>query len=517
MALIAPRQATGPESSSRWNVIRWLDLKRLFLVAILLALLIPAIQPVTDPDFWWHLTAGNWILDHHAVPRYDLFTFTVPDHRWITHEWLSEVFLAMLFRIGALPLVSITLGLITALGFVVIWRAIDRQVNFIIAGLSVALGVAVANPIWGPRIQMITFVLTALTYLWIKRFCESNGRGIYFLPALIVLWANLHAGFFIAYVLLGVTFVAEAVKVRLGHPQHLAPRRLGHLALIGVAGLAAAVVNPNGWDIYPYALQTQVSPVQQQFIAEWLSPNFHLPEVRFFEAALLLLLAGLALARRIDLRQFLLLVVGVVLALQSVRHLALFVIVAIPPLATYLQQAWQRFRPGLKARGMPSNSFTFSVNMLVLLLLLLTVTAASAPVFRQPLGGKRVEKDFPVKAADFIAAHPPPGHMLDQYGWGGYLIYRLYPGQHVFVYGDAAVEGDQLLLDYAHLTYLSPDQAGLLAKYDINWVIFKSDQPIITELRRDPTWFQLGVFGQATILMRETPENRSFASVARLP
>jgi hypothetical protein len=64
-------------------------------------LLIAAIQPVPDPDFWWHLPTGNWILSHHAVPRHDLFTLTVWDHRWITHEWLSEVILALLYAAGA--------------------------------------------------------------------------------------------------------------------------------------------------------------------------------------------------------------------------------------------------------------------------------------------------------------------------------------------------------------------------------------------------------------------------------
>ena len=66
-------------------------------------MLIAAIQPVTDPDFWWHLPTGNWIISHHDVPRHGLFAFTVLDHRWITHEWLSEVMLAVLYAVGRLP------------------------------------------------------------------------------------------------------------------------------------------------------------------------------------------------------------------------------------------------------------------------------------------------------------------------------------------------------------------------------------------------------------------------------
>ena len=111
--------------------------------------------------------------------------------------------------------------------------------------------------------------------------------------------------------------------------------------------------------------------------------------------------------------------------------------------------------------------------------------------------------------------------MLNVYGWGGYLIYRLYghtPAQPVFIFGDAALDGDQLLHDYSHLQSLGSDQPQLLARYQINWVIFHSDDPIITELRQDHNapghvgWFELGSFDKATIMLRDTPENRAYAA-----
>jgi hypothetical protein len=501
------------------RLYRWLDLPRLFTLAILLVLLIPAIQPVTDPDFFWHLTTGNWILSHHDVPRHDLFTFTVPNNRWIAHEWLGEIAMAALFAIGKLPLLSLGLGAVTAAGFVLIFRAIDRRVNFLIAALALALGVAASNPIWGPRLQMVTFALAALTYLWIRRFCEEEGRALYALPLVMLVWVNLHGGFVIAYVFLGVAFAAEVLKYFLNRPNALTLRRLQHFALIGVASVAAAIFNPNGWDIYLYPFQTQLSGVQQKLIVEWFSPNFQLPEIRVFEGMLFLLLIGLALARRIELRQFLLLLVGLALALQSVRQLALFTIVAVPVLADIWQQAWERIRGNrlLRTRT-PTNALTFTLNAVVLVAVCVTVLVASVPSLVQKIDGKLIARDFPVKAANFLAAHPPPGRMLNSYGWGGYLVYRLYPGQPVFIFGDAALSGDQLLKEYAHLTFLSPDEPALMDKYQVNWVIFNSGDPIITALRQDHNapghtgWFELRTFDKATILMRDTPENRGYAA-----
>lgn len=517
--------ASPPHLQAQSALFRWFDLQRLFSLAILLILLIPAIQPVTDPDFWWHLTTGNWILSHHDVPRHDLYTFTVPDHRWITHEWLSEALLAVLFALGRLPVISYVLGLVTALGFVLIWLAIDKRVNFVIGGLVLALGVAAANPVWGPRVQMITFALASLTYLWIQRFCDGRSRALYALPLVMVFWANLHGGFVIAYVFLAVAFLAELGKTVLRRSDAMSGVRLKHFGIIGLLSVVAAVINPNLWNIYLYPAQTQFSGVQQRFIVEWASPNFHLPELRFFEAMIFLTLVTLALARRVDLRQFLLLLTGLGLALQSVRQIALFVVVAVPPLADYTQQAWDRLRPRLSFRPPPANPLTFALNSIVLVLVLGVVIVATLPSVVQRVDSKLVARDFPVRAADFLQAHPPPGHMLNQYGWGGYLIYRLYPDQRVFIFGDAAVTGDQLLRDYAHLVYLNLDQSALLDRYDINWVIFKSDDPLVTELRQDRSvpghigWFELGTpgtFGQAAVLMRDTAENHAYATRAEL-
>ncbi len=487
-------------------------------------MLIAAIQPVTDPDFWWHLTTGNWILAQHAIPRHDLFTFTVSNHRWITHEWLSEVLLAVLFAIGRLPLVSLALGAITAAGFLFVYLAIDRRVGFVIRGLTLVLGVAAANPIWGPRIQMITFALSALTYLWVKRFCEGRSRALYALPVVVLLWVNLHGGFIFAYGIVGVALAVEAAKYALHRRDAMPLSRLRAMAYVLLASIAIAVVNPNGWDMYLYAFATAGSAAQQKLIVEWFSPNFQMSQMWAFEAMIFLIIGALALARRVQAWPFLLMLVGLGLTLHSVRNLSLFMLLAVPPLADYAQQAVERLPWRPKRRAARANALTFALNSLLLLALVLVVFVASAPSLLQRIDGKLVARDFPIKAADFLVQHPAPGHMLNVYGWGGYLIYRLSgrsPAQPVFIFGDAALDGDQLLKDYSDLQSLAPDQAALLDRYQINWVIFHSDDPIITELRQQHSapgqvgWFELGTFDKATIMMRDTPQNHEYAAAAR--
>ncbi|HZB97033.1 MAG TPA: hypothetical protein VE219_00390, partial [Candidatus Sulfotelmatobacter sp.] len=69
----------------------------LFLTAVLLLGALPLISEIRDPDFWWHLRAGQLILERHALLGNDPFTYTVPASRtWTMHEWLTEVMFAAL-------------------------------------------------------------------------------------------------------------------------------------------------------------------------------------------------------------------------------------------------------------------------------------------------------------------------------------------------------------------------------------------------------------------------------------
>lgn len=497
-------------------------LARTFLLAVGISMVAAAVGPVEDPDFWWHLKTGQWIWAHGGLPRQDLFTHTVAAHAWVTHEWLSELLIAALFWIGRLPGVSIGLGAVTLAGYFLIYRRIDRrQIGFVAAGLATALGVFAGGPVWGPRVQMITFALTALLLLWIRRFCEGRGRALYFLPLLIAGWANLHAGFVVAFGFLGLALVAELIRFALRRPGALEARRLRHLGLISVAGLAAALVNPNTYNIYAYPFQTQVSQVQQRLIVEWFSPNFHNGDLRLYELMIFAIVVLLPFARRISLREFLFFVASLALSLQSVRHIALFVAGSTPLLAQLMQDAWER---ALAARGWrwrwvePRFAGAGLVNLLLLAGVMAVVFSfAGLRVLPRQVDGYAVRKDFPVAAADFVARTHPPGQMFNEYGWGGYLVWRLYPDYPVFIFGDAALMGDAFLGEYAEVEAPQLHFEKVLAKYEVSWVIFRSSGVLITTLGESPRWAPVYRDQTATILMRRTPATSDYLAAHTLP
>src|SRR5690242_11226257 len=70
-----------------------------------------------DSDTGWHIRTGQWILQHLAVPRQDLFSFSKPGGEWFAWEWLSDVLFALAHRYAGLAGVVLLAGLLIALTY----------------------------------------------------------------------------------------------------------------------------------------------------------------------------------------------------------------------------------------------------------------------------------------------------------------------------------------------------------------------------------------------------------------
>lgn len=480
---------------------------------MLIALVVAAVQPVSDPDFFWHLKVGQWILQHHDVPHHDLFTYTVSNHVFITHEWLSEVIMAALAGFGGPAAVSLYFGLVTWLGFLGLVLTM-RRVSYLIAGLALFLGVATANPILGPRTQMETFTLAIALVLLTRRYEDTGDvRWLYPIPPMFILWVNLHAGFTIGLVFCAAALVGRLIS-RVG--DSVAERRPGPsarpLAIAFVLSTVAVLLNPNTYRIYIYAVETQFSPAQQKFIVEWFSPDFHDVHLLPFEVMLLLMGVLLATSRRRPTATDAFLVLGgTVLALHSVRHIALFVAVATPVLAELAMGLWEAWRDRLPPLREPRPGPGLGLlNGVILLVVLLPVLLVAAPAAATGLRSKRVAQDYPVGAVDYLEKDLPPGNMFNQYGWGGYLVYRLWPTEHVYVYGDAAVMGDPFLEEFHSVEVIHPDFRQVLDRRAVTWVIDSPGVPLMVALAQTPEWVLVYSDHEATVMVRRTPATQDW-------
>ena len=480
------RSARGPEL----NLAERFSARTLLIGGVMIVIVGLFVGAEQDPDFWWHLRIGRWIVENGRLPTTDIFTFTASSHVWTDHEYLTEILMWLIYaNLGLAALVAV-FGLLTWAGFWLMYLQV-RRLPFVFVGLGLAIGALAGSPIWGPRAQMITFALSCLELYWLQGYLSGRSRALNFFPFVMVLWANLHGGWVIGFVWLGVALVAELLMWAWDQDNPAYRMHVRRLAIITAASGLAVAATPHFLSLYPYPFQTEGSVAQQRLIVEWFSPDFHQVFLRPFEAMVFLLLAGFAL-RRPTLYEFVLVAAAMFLALQSVRNVALFVAAATPVLITTYSAWWKDFSAARKWKSTLTPRPAFAVITAAVLVLILGVTAlrvgnAISPAKQQSLDAA----SYPLGAADWLASHPEVGtHMYNQYGWGGYLAYRFYPqkNRQVFIFGEAALMGDNLLNEYEDVQTLRSDWKRILDKYGVDYVVYNKGEALSNVLATQPDW-----------------------------
>ncbi len=489
------------------RLIDWLTARTLLLGGVMIVILFLFIGSEQDPDFWWHLRIGHWMVENGRLPSTDIFTYTVPSHVWTDHEYLTEILMWLTYSKLGIAALCVAFGLLTWAGFWLIYAQVRRQ-PFVIVGVGLAIGAIAGSPIWGPRAQMITFALSCLELYWLQGYLSGRSRALNFFPLVMVAWANLHGGWVIGFVWLGVALVAKlaAWVADRENPAHRMHVRF--LAVIGAASAVAVAATPHFLSLYPYPFQTEGSVAQQRLIVEWFSPDFHQFFLRPFELMVFLVIGGFAL-RRPSLYEFLLAAVALFLALQSVRNIALFVAAVTPVLINTYSSWWKGFAGSRKwTLDIPPRP-EFAVVTAIVLVLILGLTAFKVTGSISPSRQQQLDTTtYPVAAADWLAAHPEVGtHMYNQYGWGGYLAYRFYPQQNrrVFIFGEAALMGDGLLNEYEDVQTLRPDWRQVLDKYGVDYVVYNKGEALSNVLATQPDWTLVYEDDVAVIYVRKAP------------
>ncbi|HWW10553.1 MAG TPA: hypothetical protein VNY76_09935, partial [Candidatus Acidoferrales bacterium] len=328
--------------------------------------------------------------------------------------------------------------------------------------------------------------------------------AIYFLPIAIAVWANFHAGFVYAFLLLALTALCELVLwgVDRSRREHLVAAR--QLAIVLGVSAAAALLTPWGPSLYYYIWLTQTSGTLSNFTAEWLSPNFHHLNMVAFLLTIFIFGGGLAFYRP-RLHQLVIAIVTLGLALQAQRNILLFIAAATPVIAWCYGAAWNEYGVGKRLqdwlRPRPKDLQLVAATGLVVAVI------AVAAFVGDGLGKQAASTraNFPAAASDWLATHPDTGsRMFSDVGWSGYLNYRFYPQQNrsVFMLGDPTLVGDALMRQYTDITTLSSDWQQLLDQYRVDYVVFEPDTALASALDLSPGWHRAYSDSVAVIWLR---------------
>ena len=486
-----------------------LSFRNVFPLAFFLMIFALAIRQSAfiDPDLWWHLQTGQDIVTSRAIPQVDIYSFTKAGSEWVTHEWLSEVLIYGIFRfVGWAGLLIVFSGLITAAFYLTYRRCTGKPY---IAAATILLAVVASSPLFGVRPQMITLLLASIFITLLGQY-SSDGlpKPLYWMAPLMLLWVNFHAGYALGLGLI----VLYTVTLAIDRKWNLIPR----LALMLIACTAVVPLNPNGFRMFSYPLETLRSPSMAAFIQEWASPDFH--KAMFLPLALFLfvLFGALALSpKRARAGEVFLVFVTGLAALRSARHIPIFALIAAPILA---EQVWALISArGWDVRLLAPEGSTPRSAVVFALLLLLAPAALDVALIKHFVSNQPAYEamNYPRAAVDFLAKKQLPGPVYNRYGWGGYLIRRLHGEYPVYIDGRADVYGDKFMYEAFNTHDGGNGWQGSLDRYSIRTVLIEPDVPLASLLRADEQWQNVYEDQQAVIFTRAGANDTYQAAVQR--
>jgi hypothetical protein len=395
-----------------------------------------------DGDSWWHLAAGSWMLDHHAVLKRDMFSFTFAGQPWDAQEWLAEIVMALVFRVGGWSGLHILFGLALAATAAIVAAGVRARLNALPALLISLVGLACLSGSLLARPHLLALPLLAAWTVGLLAARRQQRAPGWWLVLVMLLWANLHGSFAFGLALTLAFGLEAALQSRAA---------IKGWSLFFIACVIAGMITPQGIHglLFPFQLLLLGSI---QNIGEW-APTSLFPLTPFPIALVGLFYLGATGKLKLPRLRALIVIGLATLALAHVRHQMLFGIVVSLLLADALAQKPEPVMPLPK----------WLAPMGVALFALLIMARIFLPTMR---GDDRVS---PMTALASVPLGLKAQPVLNGYDFGGYLIFA---GIKPYVDGRTDMYGDAFLANYDLM--MSPDRKALsdtLARWHIAWTI----------------------------------------------
>jgi len=451
---------------------------------------------IADSDFWWHLRTGRYIWETHSLPVPDPFAYTTAParagyageeltrHFNLTHEWLSQVLFYQAYGAAGFPGVVLLRAAVLAMFCGMVAWVVRRRCGGFYRAIAAAFVTAMfAAGFALDRPYIFTFLSLAVTVA----ILESR-RAMWVLPVLFLIWANCHGGFFLGWVVLGA-YSVEPLVLR---------RKDWRLWIIAAAAIVLSGLNPNGYRVLEILRYYRGSYLTSTLL-EWARPSLWPPGV----FTLLVVGAPAVLLwawRKARVSDWLLWAAFAAAAMTAQRNIILIGFVAPMVMASYLP--WKPRVPAWAEYG-----------AVVLLAAALGTGIVRGSFFQL----RAAEWKFPAGAADFLLAHHVTAPLFNTYEYGGYLIWRLWPQERVFIDGRALSES--VFMDYGRMLYNHEPNGGksaqqLLDQYGVEVIVMNAFEYatgnlyLLAPSLADPqqtAWKLVYSDAAATIFMRHPP------------
>lgn len=486
-----------------------MSFRRLIQLLTVAAVLAMATRVAIDTDTWWHLRAGEWMVEEKRILRTDPFSLTRSGEPWIYPGWLAQIVMYGVYQAFGFAGLNILTALMVLLAFSFVWPLLEAPP--LLRAPILLLGVTVSGVYWSARPHIFSFALAGI-FLWVLESGRKVGRRkSWMLPPLMALWCNLHGGFAIGFMLIGAYLIGDvlevlpAVSLRSASPKEIWLEHMPTIRQLVIVGLICAMavsINPHGSQMILYPFKTISVGVLREYIEEWQSPDFHRLEVQPFLWMLILCIVVLGISRRRKDAIELILVVGFAyLSFIAARNIALFALVATPVLARHGNailkpilegRDWGRQLPDRIARG---------INLALFIILGLTALLKMSIPLSDAVNQQAIMDQQPVQAVAVLRDRPSRGPLFNSYNWGGYVLWELFPSYLSFVDGRTDLFDDEILNDYLIAWSAKPGWELVIDRWGIMVALLEPSAPLVRALEGEG-WERHFADNQAIVLLR---------------
>ena len=479
----------------------------MLFIALLFALAYgsPRLLLLNDPGIGWHIRTGEWILQHHAVPHTDLFS-NVTSRPWFAWEWLFEAVLAKIHAWSGLNGVLASGAFVIALTFALLFRwTLRRGAPLLLALVFVVLAIFASTIHALARPHLLTWLFTLLCWYLLEQ--RRGARQLWFIPAIVLAWANVHGGFLVAFALMGLTLLGDCSErlFRKAPANETEEKRDRHkffqlTAVLGISFLAS-LCNPYGFHLYQHIYEYLGDSFLMHHIQEMQSPDFHSFAAKAFAGLLLMTLFAASVHHRsLRLGQIFVLIFFAASALVAVRNIpiaAILLTLTAAPLfsqgdpdskeaPTGLRQSIAEFSQRMNVMEAGSRGHLWAIAFAL-------VTIATCANGGFLLGNRLIHagfnpERFPILAVNFMAQHPSQGPLFTTDAWGGYVIYRQSPAVQVVVDDRHDMYGSDYMRNYLKIIHGEKDWQEQLQSTGAQKVLISKDSPLASLLRLSSPW-----------------------------
>jgi len=445
------------------------------LLVALTAFAVAVARPPSDPDMFWHLASGRWMVDHRDILRLDQFSSTIDGQPYSVGEWLGEVVLYGAYAIGGWGGIVVLRGSLVAVAAFFLTRAsLASGASPRVALPIVVLALLLSTIVWTDRPHLFTLAFFPLLLDLLLRVRAGATRWLAAVPPLLLVWTDLHGGYALGLALVAL-FAVDALV-----------RRDRARAFVVTAAAAAVVtlLDPGSLGIGAAVAHAAAPP---RFIVEELPPDVLTPAGLLFAAFVLGTIAVSMRAGGTAL-DALLLIPLLWLALSARRDMPYFAMAAVPYLARELPRALPAARRAGPRSG-PRRGVLAGAVVGVAAMVLVSIVSLPAAVD---------ENAYPSGA--LAALRAGSGVLLNEYDWGGYLIWRA-PERPVFIDGRLLPYLPRVFADWNAAVRLAPRWRDVLERYRVTTVLLKPDRPLVGALREDG-WRESGSGADWVLLTR---------------